>query len=533
MNNIQEKPNKIHLQEPQVHRFVNYCLQSGAIVTPILINEHDPMWPGWCNPSIMWDEKDQNFKMIVRNVNHVLHGVDNPIKAPCNWGPIFYSIPAEDGRNLKTQNFIGVCKDPAKEPWEFKKIKTNPYKPIWEFQGEEDARIVRWDGKLYATGVRRDDNTQGRGRMELMHLSENGYQEVTRKRVGAVNEDSYCEKNWMAIKDMPYHYVQQTNPTVVVKTDPKTGRTEEVVRKQYREDLVDQNFDLLRGSSTVIRWHDHWLALVHTCEMWITAAGRKYSRYCHTFVEWDDDWNIVKMSPLFSFADWNVEFTCGLEYHDGMFYIPFAIEDNFSFVISVKEEAIRQFIDNDESVGFADNEPAVIYTTPECPIYLRIFEPLHDGIMNQGHMYKAGMWYFDRGYFAASYDIFTRACEIYDETYKERFMAARSIANLGHRDGHEIAMWYHCIMHDDTRPEGYMGAAMYYKYRGGLIEALYHVRKAMECYEKMGDHDLFYYDKDQFMNLYYETLMESPYYDNAVEYYDAHGFNHENDRRAL
>ena len=74
---------------------------------------------------------------------------------------------------------------------------------------------------------------------------------------------------------------------------------------------------------------------------------------------------------------------------------------------------------------------------------------------------------------------------------------------------------------------------MYYKYRGGLIEALYHVRKAMECYEKMGDRNLFYYDKDQFMNLYYETLMESPYYDNAVEYYDAHGFQHENDRRAL
>jgi len=531
---IQEKTNQIHLQKPQVRHFANYCLMGGATIIPLDVDIHDPMWPGYCNPSIMWDEKDQNFKVIVRNVNHVLHGVDEPIKAPCNWGPVFYSIPNEDGRNLKTQNYIGVSKDPLAEPFEFKLIKTNPYKPIWEFQGEEDARIVRWDDKIYATGVRRDDNTQGRGRMELMHLSENGYQEVSRVRVGAVDEKSYCEKNWMAVKDLPYHYIQQTNPTILVKTDPETGHTEEVVHKERIPGLIDENFDLLRGSSTVIRWNGYWMALVHTCEMWLTANDRKYSRYCHCFVLWDDDWNIVKMSPLFSFADFNIEFTCGLEYHDGKFYIPFAIEDNFSYLIVVDENIVDQFINNNESIKLADTQPALVYSDKEYPIYLQVFKPIDkSNLQDQKKLYQAGMWYFEHGFLAAAYNIFVRAMEMYDYTYAERFMAARAIADMGHRDHHEIAMWINAIMHDDSRPEAYMGAAMYYHWRGHLVEAFYFARLGMEKLAMINRNTLLYYSVDGFKDLYNKALYDTPYYENAIEYMDSIGKDHSVNRRVL
>ena len=531
---IQEKPNQIQLQKPAVGHFVNYCLMGGATVYPIDVDVHDPMWPGYCNPSIMWDEKDQNFKMIVRNVNHVLHGVGEPIKAAGHWGPVLYSIPNEDGRNLKTQNYIGVCKDPLKDPWEFQLIKTNPYKPIWEFQGEEDARIVRWDDKLYATGVRRDDNTQGCGRMELMHLSENGYQEVTRTRVGAVNEKSYCEKNWMAIKDLPFYYVQQTNPTVVVKTDPKTGITQEVVHKEHISGLIDETFDLLRGSSTVIRWGEYWMAIVHTCEMWYTANNRKYSRYCHCFVLWDEDWNIVKMSPLFSFADFNIEFTCGLEYHDGKFYIPFAIEDNFAYLMIVDECVVKNFIDNDESVKLADTEPALIYNDKGMVPYMQVFKPTTpDNIEDQKKLYEAAMWYMNNNHLAATYCILMRSCEIYSDVYAERFMAARAIADLGHRDDHEIDMWMWAIMQDDTRPEAYMGAAMYYLWRGHHIEALYFCRKAIECLNNIKEGDLIYYNNESIESMWHKCLYDTPYYETAIQYMDDHKMEHETNRRAL
>lgn len=527
----------ISLQEPDVKYFVNFCLMGGATVTPLDIDIHDPMWPGYCNPSIMWDEKDQNFKMIIRNVNYVLHGATDFTKNWSNWGPVYYSIPVEDGRNLKTQNFIGVNKDPSHEPWEFQLIKTNKYTPIWEFQGEEDARIIRWDNKLYTTGVRRDDNREGRGRMELMHLSENGFQEISRVKVGAVNENSYCEKNWMPIKDMPFHYVQLANPTVVVKTDPKTGKTYEVVHKDRVEGMIDENFDLLRGSSQVVRWGDYWIALVHTCEMWWTSSERKFAKYCHVFVVWDNDWNIIKMSPLFNFANYGVEFTCGLEYHDGKFYIPFAIEDNFVFLMIADENIIRNFIDNDESVKYADTKKNIQSLDKNYMKYLNIFVPPTPTIDNNGiqeNLYDVAMWYYERDFKAAAYCILTRSIELFNYTYAERFMAARCIADLGHRDNHEISMWMHTIMYDPNRPEAYMAAAMYHRYRGNHIEALYYARMAISKLKNLNSSDkLIYYDWESIEYLYNKCLFDSQYFESAVEYLRNHGDSIEDSKRVL
>ncbi len=77
-----------------------------------------------------------------------------------------------------------------------------PDKELWEFVGLEDARIVRWNGKLYICGVRRDLDTIGTGRMELseIEITESGVKELKQYRIPAPNGDSsYCEKNWMPI----------------------------------------------------------------------------------------------------------------------------------------------------------------------------------------------------------------------------------------------------------------------------------------------------------------------------------------------
>ena len=112
-------------------------------------------------------------------------------------------------------------------------------------------------------------------------------------------------------------------------------------------------------------------------------------------------------------------------------------------------------------------------------------------------------------------------------------MAARCIADMGHRDGHEIAMWLNCIMHDDSRPEAYMAAAMYYKYRYDFVEALYFAQKAMECYNNLDIKKLIYYDEFTFKNLYMDCMYESPYYETAIEFYDEVGVEHDEDRRVL
>lgn len=518
----------IQLIDADIHHFVNYCLCGGSRIRRMDIKLDDPMWPGLCNPSIMYDHKTDTFKFVIRNVNYVLHGSKDLKKCTSSWGPVLYSIPVEDGRNLKTRNFIGETKDPMTDVWTLTEIRTRPYTPRWEFWGEEDARLVRWDDILYTTGVRRDDNTTGQGRMELMHISESmdNPQEVSRMKVQALDKNAYCEKNWMPIQDMPFHYVQLANPTTVVRVDPKTGQTTKVVEKERVSGLPDERFDLLRGSSQVIPWRGGHIAIVHTCELWLTAANRKYARYYHLFIEWDADWNIKRVSPVFSFADYAIEFTCGLEYKDGKFYIPFAIEDNFSFLMEVDENIIDKFLNWDDTIKQADT-----VSHNENQKFTRIFDPN----ATQQDLYEVGMMYHDTGFFAAAYNIFVRSAELFDYTYNERFMAARSVATLGHRDGHEIGMWTYCIMHDPMRPEAYMAAAMYYKYRDAMISAMYFAQESMKYLRPMLDkgYTPIHYSVEDMEYLYNSCLFETNNYHDAIPLMDRYNISHEQDRRVL
>jgi hypothetical protein len=334
--------------------------------------------------------------------------------------------------------------------------------------------------------------------------------------------DTYCEKNWMPIKDMPYHYMRTSNPTEIVQVDPTTGDTNIVVSKERKSHLLDEHFDMLRGSSQVIPWKDYHMALVHTCELWLTANDRKYARYCHCFVVWDKDWDIVKVSPLFSFADYNVEFTCGLEYKDGYFYIPFALQDDFSFLMRVDEDTVWNFITN-TNTDDADTTPFV----GQPGRFDVIFNPHAD----QKTLFNVGMKYYSERNFAAAYCIFMRSADMFEYTYDERFMAARSIADLGHRDSHESGMWNLAIMHDRKRPEAYMSEAMYYHCRGRHPEALYYATLAMENRNNV-DHLLYINDEsmEYFNNI---CRYESVHYPEVLPYFDAHGMKHNQNRRVL
>ena len=514
----------IHIQEPDIKYFTNYCLLGGARIRRMDLNLHDQNWPGSCNPSIFRDKSD--FKIVIRNVNYAMHGSQHPSRCYSSWGPVLYSIPQEDGRNLKTRNFICSVKDPMRDQLEFKMINTKPYTPKWEFQGEEDARIIRWNNLLYTTGVRRDDNEDGHGRMELMQISESSYRETSKLRIkGPNNDQTYCEKNWMPIIDKPYHYVQLTNPTIIIKTDPQTGDITEVVHKERIGDLPDKQYDLFRGSSQVIPWRDYHIAIVHTCELWLTASNRKYARYCHCFIVWDKDWNIVKTSPLFSFANYNVEFSCGLAYHDNKFYIPFALQDNFSFLMEVPEDVIWNFIDGKE-IKLADN---ICRYTEEDRQFEYIFTPIPD----QNTLFDIGKQYFDEGNFAAAYCLFTRSADLFEYTYNERLYAARSIADLGHRDRHEIAMWIHCIRHDPSRPEAYMAAAMYYYYRELYSEAMYFAEQSLRCLDSYKYGELQLYSRDDIEFLYHKCEFETSRYPGAIPFFDNLNIEHEQNRRVL
>ena len=125
------------------------------------------------NPSIFIDGED--LLLNVRKVQYMLYHSEYAQKFQLYCCPLVYVNPEND-ITLTTTNYL--CKlDPNTLALDsFEKVDTSllDVKPIWEFVGLEDARIVKWNNKTYLIGVRRDTTTNGEGRMEFSEILKPG-----------------------------------------------------------------------------------------------------------------------------------------------------------------------------------------------------------------------------------------------------------------------------------------------------------------------------------------------------------------------
>jgi hypothetical protein len=321
--------------------FVKLAIENGGSIYPLIIPHSDLKGPALTNPSIYND----NGKLLLnlRNINYTLYHSEKK-KFEHHWGPLVYIHPENDIR-LRTWNYM--CEiDSNMRIKKYSKIDTSkfPDKELWEFVGLEDARIVRWNEKLYICGVRRDLDEVGTGRMELseIEITESGVKEINQYRIPTPgNNNSYCEKNWMPILDMPFHFVKWTNGTEVVKYDISTGKTEQVLVTQWRDlGCID-----LRGGSQIIKLDDqHRFALNHETYLFKSEQGRKDGKYRHRFIVWDNDWNIVKVSKQFSFLNADVEFAVGMCEYKNDYLITFGFQDNAAYLLKVSQDFVKEFI---------------------------------------------------------------------------------------------------------------------------------------------------------------------------------------------
>ena len=320
--------------------FVKLALDNGGSIHPLILPHEELKGPSITNPSVYND----NGRILVnlRNINYTLYHSEKKIYEN-QWGPLVYIHPENDWR-LRTWNIMCEMNDDMSIK-SYHHIDTSkfPDKELWEFVGLEDCRIVRWNDKLYVTGVRRDLDTIGTGRMELseIEITESGVKEISQRRIPAPPPDEeYCNKNWMPILDMPYHYVKWTNGTEVVKYNPEKGTTETVVRKDWKNfGTID-----LRGGSQVIPVGEYRMCLTHETYMTQSAAGRKDGVYRHRFVVWDKDWNIVKVSRQFSFMNAEIEFAVGMVEYKGDYLITFGFQDNAAYLVRASKEFVLDFI---------------------------------------------------------------------------------------------------------------------------------------------------------------------------------------------
>jgi hypothetical protein len=298
----------------------------------------------FCNPSVFVDNGE--IWAILRGINYVLYHCETGELFNNRWGPLSYLNPEHDP-HLRTTNYL--CKlTPALDIERWWKIDTSSLDQPeqWEFIGLEDARLVRWDGHLYAIGVRRDTTPNGQGRMEFSELEvkDDTVKEIGRYRIEPPNRASYCEKNWMPVLDKPYQFVKWTHPLEVVEADLEKLEARQV-RSVDEADRVDGVPDL-RGGSQLVPWGDSYICLVHEVDLKKNRNEQKDASYRQRWVTFDKDWGNRCISESFSFLDGEIEFCAGLAEYKGDLLVTFAFQDNCSFIIRMPEVMIPTLFTN-------------------------------------------------------------------------------------------------------------------------------------------------------------------------------------------
>tara|TARA_Y100000591_G_scaffold247537_1_gene218643 strand:+ start:15965 stop:16975 length:1011 start_codon:yes stop_codon:yes gene_type:complete len=326
--------------------FIKDILDVSGIISPIYIDNKDSKGTGLCNASILYN--DNRLMMILRNVEYTLYHCEGEQQFQSRYeGPLSY-YHRDDDLSLRTTNFYCELDPQTLKIIKYNKINTEKLdvKPIWNFIGLEDARLIYWDNKYYACGVRRDTTTNGQGRMEMSELdiSDNYVKEINRNRIQVPDTNSYCEKNWMPIKDKPFHFIKWTNPTELVKIDLSTNTSQPIYKSN---NYIQLKYDL-RGGSQLIPWDDNtYIAIVHECKF-ISSNYNKFkdAEYYHKFVIWNSDWSIKFISKSFNFITAKVEFCTGLEQIDNDIVITFGFQDNACYAVKVTKKNLNDLIWN-------------------------------------------------------------------------------------------------------------------------------------------------------------------------------------------
>jgi hypothetical protein len=321
--------------------FAQVAFERGGSIHPLIIDPKLTGGLGLMNPSIYND----NGKLLVnlRSVNYTFyHSEEKLFQHP--YGPLTYVHPENDIR-LRTWNYYLELNDNY-EVEKYYKIDTTkfPDKQLWDFVGLEDARLFRWDGKLYTSGVRRDEDTVGTGRMELCEIvvDSNTVKQVSQVRIQPpLDPNSYCEKNWMPILDKPYHYIKWSNPTEVVKINPETGASQQIFTGEQKP--ID---GYPRGGSQVILWKDGYVAITHEVDLFKSEVGRKDAVYYHRVLFWDKDFNLQKWSKKFFIMGGHVEFCVGLTIHNDSMLMTFGFQDNAAYLLKFDESVLEEFLND-------------------------------------------------------------------------------------------------------------------------------------------------------------------------------------------
>jgi hypothetical protein len=322
---------------------VHKSVSQGGKLAPLILPHSLTSGMGLMNPSIFIDD-DGDILVNIRHVNYTLYHSEHDQRFFSPWGPLSYLHPEKDQRLVTTNYLCRLDKDLNIINYTEVDYSAFNVPPIWEFVGEEDCRITQWDGNYYLIGVRRDTTPNGQGRMEYskIELDKTNWtaKEVQRVRIPPpIDVNSYCEKNWMPILDMPYHFVKWAMPTEVVKANPDKSECEQVLTKSTPSVPIDQ-----RGGTNIVSWGEYYIAFTHEVKLWRNYLNQKDSIYRHRMIVWDKEFNFVGLSKSFAFLDTPIEFCVGAAVRNGKLLLSFGVQDNAAFVLEVPKKVVNGLV---------------------------------------------------------------------------------------------------------------------------------------------------------------------------------------------
>jgi len=455
------------------NNLVKYILNDGGIIKDIYIDGKDSNGTGLCNASVLFINDE--LHIILRNVEYTLHHSEGQKKYQTRYeGPLSY-YHRDDYLRLKTTNFYCKLDVDNLDIINYSEIDTTKLdvEPVWTFIGLEDARLVYWDNKYYACGVRRDTKTNGEGRMELseLEINENGptpsvlsVKEVNRNRIQVENINSYCEKNWMPIKNKPFHFIKWSNPTEVVTVDLKTNSSKSIFRSDKTHDLPLD----LRGGSQLIPWENNtYLAIVHECKFIPkNHNGYKDSAYYHRFVIWNDDFTINHISERFNFMTASIEFCIGLEEVNNNIVLIFGFQDNGCYILKINKQKFKNILFNTLKNGAHAPSSTHISQQQKQSLLVNVVNDPYNDLFN----YNLARFYETLNQYAIAYSFYLRCAEFTDDKVlsSEALMrCSLCISKQKNRCQKELYLIKHAMTASPNSIEPYYVASLYFSWRSG------------------------------------------------------------------
>jgi tetratricopeptide (TPR) repeat protein len=195
-------------------------------------------------------------------------------------------------------------------------------------RGYEDCRLFRVGQDWKATATVLDRNPVGRCDMAL--LSFDGPQ-VTDLKILRGPTPRRHEKNWMPFTvDGRLHVLYSCAPTVVLAIDPLNGAVSEASRRPGIDDARP-----LRGGSQGVPVSGGLLFVVHEPD---APAGPRV--YRHRFVQLDESFELVGITPPFHFLAPQIEFCAGLARRDSQLVFTFGIEDGAAAIATADADEV-------------------------------------------------------------------------------------------------------------------------------------------------------------------------------------------------